>query len=347
MESPLVSIIIPIYNAQTFLKQAIDSVLKQTYPHFELLLIDDGSTDNSPKICLDYQKRDNRVKVFLKANEGILKTRLYALSHCVGEYICFIDADDWVIPDYLKVLVGKVLEYKVDLVCINAYRILDKWGLIKQPVTCYKDTCLTEEKLKKYNNFYLRKIFSNACWGKLYKKELFEQAVINSISIHYGEDAYINLMLSPLIHSIYLTDTFGYYYRFGGSTTGFVDRVWKDCCTLYREQKKFVLQYNPPYIKNIAWYLQDQFCTHIKLMIYLSSLSKKEIVEFIETVFDAPIYHELTTYPHNDVQINEIFASKDALRLYSYLKKQFPKRIVIRHKLSGLLFSMLNSKWFG
>lgn len=103
-----VSIIIPVYNVEKYLKTCLDSVLKQSYSNFELLLLDDGSTDGSPKICDDYKAADFRVHVYHLKNKGVSAARNYGVRQATGRYVAFIDSDDWVEENYLQVLCSQM-----------------------------------------------------------------------------------------------------------------------------------------------------------------------------------------------------------------------------------------------
>ena len=100
----MVSIIIPVYNAEKYLLRCVKSILVQTYPNFELLLINDGSTDGSKELCDSLLLKDNRIKVFHKQNGGASSARNYGLDKAIGKYVCFVDADDWVDADYIETL---------------------------------------------------------------------------------------------------------------------------------------------------------------------------------------------------------------------------------------------------
>ena len=117
--NPLVSIIVPVYNAKKYLSRCIDSILGQSFTNFELLLLNDGSQDNSGKICDGYAANDNRVRVFHKENGGVSAARNYGLDNATGKYVCFVDADDWVDKDYLKQLLPNAEEEMV--VCSIGY----------------------------------------------------------------------------------------------------------------------------------------------------------------------------------------------------------------------------------
>lgn len=113
----IISIIVPVYNTEKYLRECIESILNQTYKHFELILVDDGSTDSSWKICLEYQQTDKRVRAFHKENTGVSATRNWGLSKANGEYISFCDSDDIIKANLYEILLDKLVEYNVDRVC--------------------------------------------------------------------------------------------------------------------------------------------------------------------------------------------------------------------------------------
>lgn len=108
----MISVIVPVYNVEKVLHNCIESILKQTYKDFELILVDDGSPDNSGKICDEYMSVDKRIRVFHKKNGGVSSARNFGIDRAFGKYICFIDSDDYVHKDYLKCLVETKIKYK-------------------------------------------------------------------------------------------------------------------------------------------------------------------------------------------------------------------------------------------
>ena len=118
--TPVVSIIVPVYNAEKFLRRCIDSILAQTYTDFELLLIDDGSKDSSGSICDKYAAKDERIRVFHKENGGVSSARNLGLDHAQGEWVTFVDADDYIEENFLKSFEGNL---DADLVVGNAVLI--------------------------------------------------------------------------------------------------------------------------------------------------------------------------------------------------------------------------------
>ena len=117
-----ISVIIPVYNVEKYLYRCVDSVLGQTYYNIEVILIDDGSTDSSPEICDEYQKRDKRVKVIHKKNSGAASSRNIGLSSAKGDYIAFIDSDDYIELDMYENMMKINEEYNCDIVLCDCYK---------------------------------------------------------------------------------------------------------------------------------------------------------------------------------------------------------------------------------
>ncbi len=114
-ESCLVSVIVPIYNVGKYVSKCIQSICEQTYSNIEIVLVDDGSTDNSGAICDEYKKKDTRIKVIHKKNAGVSSARNTGITKSTGDYICFVDGDDYVMPDYVEYMLGQITENKADI----------------------------------------------------------------------------------------------------------------------------------------------------------------------------------------------------------------------------------------
>lgn len=125
MALPLVSIIVPVYNAEKTLVRCVNSILKQQYQNTEIILVNDGSTDNSLSICREYEKMDSRIKVIDKPNTGVSDTRNIGMAHASGEYFQFVDSDDWISENATKVLVDRILETNCDMVISGFYRVIN------------------------------------------------------------------------------------------------------------------------------------------------------------------------------------------------------------------------------
>lgn len=166
----LVSVILPVYNISQYIDKCMFSLLSQTYSNYELLLVDDGSTDNSGYICDKYEKKDSRVKVFHKVNGGLSDARNYGIQKAKGTYITCIDPDDYVDPDYIEYLMQLIDKYHTKM-SICHHRVHYDNGRIKDLGSQGEVLLNTEEALKEM--LYHRSIDTSA-WGKLYRKDLFD-----------------------------------------------------------------------------------------------------------------------------------------------------------------------------
>lgn len=127
----LISVIVPIYNVEKYLTKCIESIINQTYENLEIILVDDGSPDNCPIICDEYAKRDSRVKVIHKKNGGLSDARNAGLDIATGEYIMFIDSDDFVEIDMMESMMNNMIDNNVDLVVCNIKYIYDNSEKVK------------------------------------------------------------------------------------------------------------------------------------------------------------------------------------------------------------------------
>lgn len=181
---PLISVIVPFYNSESHLKYCIQSILNQTYANFELILIDDGSVDSSLKICEDYRSIDSRIIIIHKKNEGPGVARNIGLNIAKGDYISFIDSDDFVHPQYLEILKNSISRSDYDIAMCGNLQTESRDSFFEK----IKDEDLNPISLSKEEMF--NKIFSDwryiVVWGKLFKKDFIgEKRFINQ---YYAED---------------------------------------------------------------------------------------------------------------------------------------------------------------
>lgn len=166
----LVSIIVPVYNVQDYLRACIDSLLGQTYTNFELLLIDDGSPDESGAVCEEYAQRDSRIKVYHKENGGLSDARNYGIERAGGTYLTFVDSDDCVSPRYLEVLMEMVHRYHTRMACVDCF-VTSRMDTAL-PEGAFESECLPAELVLR------RACLHDGCgfsaWGKIYHRRLFE-----------------------------------------------------------------------------------------------------------------------------------------------------------------------------
>lgn len=157
-KNDLVSVVVPIYKVEKYLDRCVKSIINQTYKNIEVILVDDGSPDNCPKMCDDYKKKDKRIKVIHKKNGGLSSARNVGIQNATGKYICFIDSDDYIEKDYVKRMYEVISKEKLDFVVCNYNRVYDN-----KIQKCEVDKFKTE-------NF-----ITPAAWNKMYKKSLFDK----------------------------------------------------------------------------------------------------------------------------------------------------------------------------
>lgn len=129
-----ISVIVPIYNVEKYLPTCLNSIINQTYKNLEILLINDGSSDNSGEICENYAKMDNRIHVFHKRNEGVSSARNLGIDLSVGDFISFVDPDDFLDLNLYEIVISNMEKYNADIICFNCYDVINEKLLVKKNV---------------------------------------------------------------------------------------------------------------------------------------------------------------------------------------------------------------------
>jgi len=215
---PSISVIVPIYNVASFLPKCIESILEQSFADFELILVNDGSTDNSHDICLSYQEKDRRVTIINKPNGGLLSARKAGLESARAEFISFVDGDDWVDVDFLASMYRIVELHPVDLVISGFIRAFEGRNEKMIPINkhgIYSGKDLTEllNNMLNTSTFFQHGI-STYVWNKLFRRDLLSEILFHVPNeITMGEDAAITYSYIPLCNGIGITNTCNYFYR--------------------------------------------------------------------------------------------------------------------------------------
>ena len=185
MTNPKISVIVPVYKAEHYLARCVDTLLAQTFDDFEVILVDDGSPDNSGAICDEYALKDKRVRVIHQPNAGVSMARQKGLDNARGEYVIHADPDDWVEPDMLKELYAKAKEEDADMVICDFYAHYGEKVVYErqQPSSLDHNTVLCE----------LFKHLHGSCWNKLVRRICFLKFDIHfSEGVSFCEDLLIN-----------------------------------------------------------------------------------------------------------------------------------------------------------
>ena len=252
-----VSLIVPVYNTQNYLNQCFNSLVGQSYNNVEIILVDDGSTDNSYKICREYEKKYERIKLFHKENGGLSDARNYGLMQATGEYISFVDSDDYLKKDFVKTLVKLIKKYDADIsLCLREGHLLNN-----------NEIHITNGQIM------LLHILNNSCfeaWGKLYKRNLLLENTFPVNKIH--EDLYaIPSIFLKCKKCVIIHQGLYHYETRDDSIMGMVTKTnLKDisqCCIdniIYSEtniySKRFRLEYQKWFFYHILWYFYEFVC---------------------------------------------------------------------------------------
>ena len=207
----MVSIIVPIYNAEQYLRRCVDSILNQEYTDFELLLVNDGSTDASGDICEEYRDQDPRVIVIQKENTGVSDSRNRALDRARGKYLQFLDSDDWITPDATRLFVRAAEEYGCDMVISDFYRVVGERLSPKGDIE--EEGVLTREEFAAHMMENPADFYYGVLWNKLYRRDIVEEHNLRmDTDISWCEDFMFNLEYIRYAKVFYALHAPIYYY---------------------------------------------------------------------------------------------------------------------------------------
>ncbi|GEN76168.1 glycosyltransferase family 2 protein [Chryseobacterium hagamense] len=316
MNLPILSIIVPIYNVEMYLKECIDSILNQDFNDFELILVNDGSPDNCGEICDNYALLDNRIKVIHKVNGGLSSARNSGIEIARGEYLSFIDSDDFISEDYYL----KNMEYlnennDVDMLVLqvchydgNKNRIVKNIPQLLQD----KDSIF---------NYLLSMNYIGAAWLNIYKKKIFNTIRYPEGSIY--EDGYILPDIIQSIKKLYLSNVGIYYYRNRENSIMTKKKSlgnWNDILKTHKKQLDFCYSLND----NKQLFLEKYIVCHLAIIYASLEFSSADFNEFIVKFenYDYTLSHLLRSK----------MSSRNIVKLY-LLKKLGFKNIITLYKI--------------
>lgn len=263
-DGELLSIIVPVYNNKKYLKQCIDSILSQEYKNVEIILVNDGSTDGSGKICDEYQNIDKRVQVIHQKNRGCICARQVGVQNSKGKYIGFVDSDDWIMSDMYQMLMSKVEKEKFDIVSMG-YAIFDDKAEKKEDGSLFGSFEKGKNLDRLISNMMYdpeiraRGVQPSLC-TKVFRRELLETA-FNDIDsrVTMGEDAAIFYPCCLRLERIYIMKEYKYYYRVHSESMcrSMNRNTFSEIYYFYHYMRQAFLQYGEEYglLKQLKKYL--------------------------------------------------------------------------------------------
>ena len=337
------SVLIPVYNTEKYLEECLQSVLNQTYKDYEIILVDDGSTDSSPQICDDYQnKYPNTIKVIHQKNSGQLASRLNAITASTGDYFVFADADDLLIDNALQTISDNLVRYdKPDMLVYSFYYESDD-GSLRKADRLFPDGIVDSNQL---HQMFFTGTGLNNVWTKAVKREI-------ALCDGFDFSKYYSLRCSEdKLHSMAMIDTCSsvayiyeplYRYRlFDGSVTRqyIIDSIEKNnTVQLYDEEKCFLIKWNLPLPE---WQLRfDAHCAnaafHVFSVFYKNTKGKtrKQIVKYDWTRFlSQETLNNIQGNPYLNETAQELWSwiiEKKHIGLYAYFTNKIIRKRIKR-----------------
>lgn len=269
-----VSIIIPIYNVEKYLRRCVDSILQQTLSDIEIILVDDGSPDNCPMICDQYKEKDNRINVVHKKNGGLASARNVGLRIATGQYILFVDSDDWIEPETAEELVSIAEQYQVDFVRFRP--MYAGWPNHEDGSLCdfgtesgmkegvyLKEDIISEMYPRLFATPQLTLGIIVAAWRSLYRREFLERNnLLFDEEIRYSEDTIFSAKVVSVTDSFYYLDGpryYHYFYNENSITKSYKKDYWENNKKLIRcFEKEFVTYKDYDFSKQL--WLHKMYC---------------------------------------------------------------------------------------
>ena len=278
---PLISVIVPIYNVEDYLTKCLDSIVSQTYDNFEVILVDDGSTDQCPRMCDEYKERNSRFKVIHKSNGGVSSARNKGLDIAEGEYVLFVDSDDWLEPNMLEVLASTATETDADIVVCEHYN----------------NTYNTETRSTISRNTYEKKVLVDnddifmhilapsprirfEVWNKLYKREIIGKTRFKEGQIY--EDVSFQKEIFERVKKLVHIDCALYNYRTvrPGNTVSSFDK--KRLCKL-NDLDEYIKTFKQKGRTDIARIYQE-YAAESVIDLYRTAVKKKKLDKDTRTI---------------------------------------------------------------
>ena len=222
-----ITVVVPVYNVENYLRKCLDSIIAQTYKNIEIIVVNDGSTDTSGEICKEFAEIDHRIIYIEQENAGLSAARNTGLENMSGDYVTFVDSDDWIELDYVETLYKKITQYQADIAVGNYYSFNESEGMFYFHILGDSYYEKVYDNISIFENLYESQEMKNfaliSAWGKLYKARLFEQLRFDVGKL--GEDGYLNQKIYLLAEKIVYIHKGIYSYRIRNNS---LSRTWTE-----------------------------------------------------------------------------------------------------------------------
>ncbi len=348
-----VSVIVPLYNQKRFLESCIRSICNQTHHNLEIIIVNDGSTDDSLTRALRLSEKDERIKVYDKPNEGVAYARRDGYKKATGEFLAFVDNDDLLPRTAIEKMLRCIVQNGVDLVIGDTKRILGplKWDYFLS--TFPKNQVVSQPELyeKYYDAFFGNAAFPINVWGRLYRKEAIDRAAQNtelySQEIRYmADDLYMNMKLFPYLKSMMIIEDVVYFYRYGGTVDHF-NRNYTEVLTLSDLRIELLEQQHKEDYSNLLFVeYVNMVYYHAQQLLEFKRGNKDDVIAFFknELTKRAIVPKLKQYYERNKTENNEIrlLMNGDYEGMYNHAYELTHQRCDrFEYKIKRLLLSII------
>ena len=300
-KTPLVSVVVPIYNVADYLSECIDSILNQTYPLIEVILVDDGSTDNSPVICDNYVSKNKNISVIHKSNGGLSSARNAGLEKATGDYITFVDSDDWLNCNMIERCMSLIKQYDADVCCVSFNKAYSDGHFIQNKTL--QDSPICYNKIDALAKYLFNTNLTVCVWGKVWKKSLWDNVKCPDGFLH--EDQFTTFKLIDAAGKIVFDPEPLYYYRQREGSIGhssFSERSY-DLLKGVDLQYEYIANRYPEIEKQIGAACSFWYCVFVNMMLrsghqdsiavrHCRSFVRKHILDILK-IRDYPVIRKL------------------------------------------------------
>ncbi len=298
-EKPLISIIVPVYNVEQYIEQCVTSLINQTYEEIEIILVDDGSTDKSGRMCDELLKRDKRIKVIHKENGGLSDARNIGIDNSAGRFISFVDSDDFVEETYINCLYDVIMFHDADI-AVGAYYITsfrEKKMEVNQEI--FEKVYTSEEGIL---DLLYQKNMTSSAWAKMYKRELFREIRFPLNKLHEDVPVVYNVFLKAN-KIAYIDKKIYYYFQRKGSIVN----------SSFRREKLDYISHTKQIVEEMK-YREDKF--------YKAAVSR-HISACFQILFQIPfniLFSDIGNFIWNEIKNYrlEIIKDKDVRKINKY-----------------------------
>ncbi|MDD3415813.1 MAG: glycosyltransferase family 2 protein [Lachnospiraceae bacterium] len=336
-----VSIIIPVYNAERYLKETLLSVIKQKFQNFEIVAVNDGSRDGTYKILSEFSRQDKRIKIINKDNTGVSDTRNQGIQNASGEYVCFLDADDYLSPNYLEHMLHVAEQNNADMVVCNYISF--------RGIPVFQDRIVEAEPVYNSDTLVQAGILTSA-WTKLIKTStLSNNDIWFDKNMTFGEDLFFCWKAFIASENVWMINEKLYGYRMteNSATNHFHPGLYEQYKMAFSDLKKF--NQNVNYSKDEEQIMDMFFVKRVPSFMLMEAMerkSKKEKYKHIEKILSDDVFQRLLGYKWQEFSNN---LKQSEISLYKNAKKKKIKKLLCygyklkyRKKLSALKSKLRN-----